>query len=739
MSALKHGARTIWDFDDDNMLKFWIDGAAAANAPSLDPYMNLTEDSNISVEFLKRTNLTSCTVWNPYTHLGIEYLPCWPRGMPLSEVHRDSSFDLKSETGNMSWGQLGVVQSVADVQPDLDAIFRISHRILISFKMTNKTRLVITPDGMFTPYNAQATLHNYPAFWALLLPVTVSGRVSDIWRSYLAQRLFRDVGLHLGFFARPLVVHDRSSHSLIGDLKAEQDLYEKTEKLIEFLNAWDSEAIDLVVRMEELWIEAYERAFINIGDVFLLQQWLLALQEIGYEFPEVKHEPNEANLLIQKSHNEAGNSFDEKFKTCPPKKIFNIWFSGWHKGTRMDIPTALLRMGHHVIFEGHAERFPNPGVKDHPNVTIYKRTSKTVEKWWYPNRKGYHNNANAREHFEFYKYDLLVASVDVFVCMFPAAFCEHWLPFNKSILFLPATRYSLGRCYQKEQWDLLDKHIRIMEASNNPHHVLAASSVYDMEYLKHYTGIKNVIPLFSYSGFYTEQYKYKPKKPEIISLAENTLHPELWSAFIDTTSKHGIPVRSTKKLYNGFYKMGDLVQHPALVYFPYAVMSYEITEVYALGIPMFMPSLHFMRNVQRLVRDRGNHCHESQQGAIRDRHGVLNSIHRYSPVDFKNKAPYSWESWEAEFYWLQFADYYTWPHIILFDDANDFVQKFKSTNLTWVHERMMEENGKRRRSFEENLCHATERLDYGANRTFPKVFEDAVKAAVNDDFLLLPK
>ena len=34
--ALMHGAEVIWDFDDNNMLKFWLSGAAPPGAPSLD-------------------------------------------------------------------------------------------------------------------------------------------------------------------------------------------------------------------------------------------------------------------------------------------------------------------------------------------------------------------------------------------------------------------------------------------------------------------------------------------------------------------------------------------------------------------------------------------------------------------------------------------------------------------------------------------------------------------------------
>ena len=249
--------------------------------------------------------------------------------------------------------------------------------------------------------------------------------------------------------------------------------------------------------MEDLWIEAYERDYIQIDNVYLLQEWLKALQEIGYEFPDVKKNSNQ--LIFPVGESEDAISNDGRLDECPPK-TFNIWFSGWHMGTLMDInPSTPLNMGHRLIFEARADRFPNPGVKEHPNATLHHRMSQTVSKFWYPYMAEYHRNQDAREHFDFYKDDSIVASVDVFVCMFPAAFWKLWPPFKKSILFLPATRYSLGRCYEQRQWNLHDKHLRAMHASEDPHHVVAASSVYEMEYLKHYTGITDVVPLFSYS------------------------------------------------------------------------------------------------------------------------------------------------------------------------------------------------------------------------------------------------
>lgn len=45
----------------------------------------------------------------------------------------------------------------------------------------------------------QATLHFPPAFWGMLLPVTVHGRVSDIWRSYFTQTLLPSTGAVAAF------------------------------------------------------------------------------------------------------------------------------------------------------------------------------------------------------------------------------------------------------------------------------------------------------------------------------------------------------------------------------------------------------------------------------------------------------------------------------------------------------------------------------------------------------------
>jgi hypothetical protein len=48
--------------------------------------------------------------------------------------------------------------------------------------------------------------------------MTVHGRVSDIWRSYVSQRLLWDVGCVVAF-APPMVDQFRSPHNYLGDIQ----------------------------------------------------------------------------------------------------------------------------------------------------------------------------------------------------------------------------------------------------------------------------------------------------------------------------------------------------------------------------------------------------------------------------------------------------------------------------------------------------------------------------------------
>jgi len=88
-------------------------------------------------------------------------------------------------------------------------------------------------------------------------------------------------------YRSPRVSHIARYHDSFAINCTELGLYFKAGKLIEFLSEWTSVTETVPERMEELWILLYERGYIEIEDVKVVQLWLDALVETGYEFPQI--------------------------------------------------------------------------------------------------------------------------------------------------------------------------------------------------------------------------------------------------------------------------------------------------------------------------------------------------------------------------------------------------------------------------------------------------------------------
>ena len=138
--------------------------------------------------------------------------------------------------------------------------------------------------GTMMPYNAQATLHSYDALWGLLLPCTVHGRVTDIWRAYYTQRLLWDAGFRIAF-STPWVTQYRNAHNYLADFNSELPLYQQAGALVDALLAWKPAASTMPGRVEELYILMYEMNIVGLDDVKLAQAWLQDLVRLGYRFP----------------------------------------------------------------------------------------------------------------------------------------------------------------------------------------------------------------------------------------------------------------------------------------------------------------------------------------------------------------------------------------------------------------------------------------------------------------------
>jgi hypothetical protein len=86
----------------------------------------------------------STKFFNPYPALGAPDSNCWPRGFPLSLINRDSTFNASLKEVPVKAGDIGVLQSLADHHPDVDAVFRMVKK-KPGFRDKNNPTLAPTP------------------------------------------------------------------------------------------------------------------------------------------------------------------------------------------------------------------------------------------------------------------------------------------------------------------------------------------------------------------------------------------------------------------------------------------------------------------------------------------------------------------------------------------------------------------------------------------------------------------
>jgi hypothetical protein len=107
----------------------------------------------------------------------------WPRGFPLTNVH-DA---VPEPTALPVTLRSPIQQGLADEQPDVDAVFRLAHtEAPIYFRSAPS---VLLGEGSWCPFNSQNTTWFAEAFPLLYLPSTCTFRMTDIWRSFIAQRI----------------------------------------------------------------------------------------------------------------------------------------------------------------------------------------------------------------------------------------------------------------------------------------------------------------------------------------------------------------------------------------------------------------------------------------------------------------------------------------------------------------------------------------------------------------------
>ncbi len=205
--AAARGAEIIAETDDDNI-----------------PYDTFLKDIGraVSGRSVRKTG------WeNVYTHFTPDKI--WPRGFPLEMITESLAHPSKlSETQVFD---CPVQQYLADGDPDVDAVYRMT--IVAETKFQPNT--VVLEPGTYCPFNSQNTIFWRDAFPLLYLPAYVSFRMTDIWRSFVAQACLYAMGKSLAF-REATVLQERNEHSLIKDFRDEVPGYLNNTRIVEILS-----------------------------------------------------------------------------------------------------------------------------------------------------------------------------------------------------------------------------------------------------------------------------------------------------------------------------------------------------------------------------------------------------------------------------------------------------------------------------------------------------------------------
>jgi STELLO glycosyltransferases len=253
LQAMRRGAEVIYETDDDNL-----------------PYDHLlaTVERQVSGPSCEQQGWVN--VYRHFTDMRV-----WPRGFPLELLN--AAFQVKLATRPRAKVVCPIQQFLADGDPDVDAIFRLTQSQVIRFRPGT---LILGP-GSYSPFNSQNTIWWEEAFPLLYLPGHVPFRMTDIWRSYVAQTCLYRAGHYLAF-REATVFQDRNAHDLLRDFRDEVPGYLNNQRIMKILEALDlSRAPQDMVENLRLCYRALVRSGIMVeAELPLVDAWLREVQAV---------------------------------------------------------------------------------------------------------------------------------------------------------------------------------------------------------------------------------------------------------------------------------------------------------------------------------------------------------------------------------------------------------------------------------------------------------------------------
>lgn len=249
--AIKNNAEFIIDTDDDNIPKLNWDFPALNGK-----YEFIPEDKGF------------INIYQLYTTENI-----WPRGLPLNLIRKD--FQLKHIL-KVQDCKVGVWQGLADEDPDVDAIYRLTSDAVCNFTERNP---IVLGKGTISPFNTQNTLITHELFPLLYLPTYVTFRFTDILRGLVFQPIMWLYGYHLGFL-NATVIQKRNPHDYFKDFISEIPMYQHCESITEIVSGAISSSYNITDNLHKAYHSLLQKSIINNNEIKALDAWLEDIQKI---------------------------------------------------------------------------------------------------------------------------------------------------------------------------------------------------------------------------------------------------------------------------------------------------------------------------------------------------------------------------------------------------------------------------------------------------------------------------
>jgi hypothetical protein len=210
--AISRGCDCIYETDDDN-------------APT-EAWRPRTQQTQVR-KIVRKSNASWVNVYSAYT---TEFV--WPRGLPLNRARQQIAQDFEIPSVLVR-ATAPIQQGLVNGSPDVDAIWRLMFDHEFTFEDSPNISL---PSGVWCPFNSQNTWWWEDAFPLLYLPSHCSFRMTDIWRSLVAQRCLWELGYELEFH-RADMRHVRNEHDLMHDFEQEIVGYLRNDEIRRILES----------------------------------------------------------------------------------------------------------------------------------------------------------------------------------------------------------------------------------------------------------------------------------------------------------------------------------------------------------------------------------------------------------------------------------------------------------------------------------------------------------------------